>query len=284
MKRVFLALIPVVLMTTASLALPGLTPEPLKIFLPAPAVQPAAQVPAAQPASTPVTTTTAPVVAQAPAPPPPAPVQAPAPATQQSPPTEVAPQPVPLPQLVVDKTQLVEAMSFLVRATEQAKLSVTALDAGAQRANIQETINLLAGSADAHFRQVSQTTGNYPGTAALLSQSLQARETSEATYLAEIQKLSGEVAGAGGPGVPPNVITTLGTRGLRPEEQASQLIERALGQASQALAAASIAPESDLRAQEFGARFASEEATMLMEGVVKFLESALKIVQIAIDR
>lgn len=279
MKRVLLALIPVALMTTASLALPGLTPEPLKIFTPA--SQPVAQAPAA---STPIAT--APIVAQQSAPLPlkPQPKVVAQATDQQSSESTVVVQEVPLPQLVVDKTQLVEAMSFLVRATEQAKLSVTALDAQTQRIYIQETINLLAGSADAHFRQVTQTTGNYPGTAALLSQSLSARETSEATWLAENEKLSGEVAGAGGPAASPDVIKILGTRGLRPEEQASQLIERALGQATQALAVASLAPEADLRGQEVAAKFASEEATMVMEGVVKYLESALKIVQIAIDR
>jgi hypothetical protein len=282
MKRVLLALIPVALMTTASLALPGLTPEPLKIFTPA--SQPVAQAPAA---STPIAT--APVVAQQSAPIPlkPQPRVLAQSTDQQSSDSTVVVQEVPqvpLPQLVVDKTQLVEAMSFLVRATEQAKLSVTALDAQAQRIYIQETINLLAGSADAHFRQVTQTTGSYPGTAALLSQSLSARETSEATWLVEIEKLSGEVAGAGGPAASPDVIKILGTRGLRPEEQASQLIERAIGQAIQALAVASLAPEADLRGQEVAAKFASEEATMVMEGVVKYLESALKIVQIAIDR
>ncbi len=279
MKRVFLALIPVALMTTASLALPGLTPEPLKIFTPA--VQPLAQAPAL---STPITT--APVIAQSapvPAKPQPKVLAQSTQQTTQTPPPVV--QEVPLPQLVVDKTQLVEAMSFLVRATEQAKLSVTALDVEAQRAYIQEAINLLAGSADAHFRQIGQSTGSYPGAVALLSQSLQARETSEAAWLAEMQKFSGEVAGADTPAAAaPAVTTILGTRGLRPEEQASQLIERAIAQATMALAAATLPPDSDVRAQELGARFASEEATSIMESVVKFLESALKVVQIAIDR
>jgi len=276
MKRALLALIPVALMTTASLALPGLTPEPLKIFTPA--ALPLAQSPAAPSSST--TTTTAPVVAQQ---------SAPAQVVPQgemiaqaSDSTEVA-QEVPLPQLVVDKTQLVEAMSFLVRATEQAKLSVTALDAAAQRIYIQETINLLAGSGDVHFRQLVQSTGTYPGTVSLLSQALQAREDAESTWLAEIEKFSGEVAGAA-PATSPGVIKMLGTRGLRPEEQASQLLERALNQAVQALAVAQAKPENAIHGEEVAAKFASDEASAIMEGVAKLLETALKIVQIAIDR
>lgn len=277
MKRVLLALIPVALMASASLALPGLTPEPLKIFTTT--SQPVAQAPA----SSSTTTTTAPVVAQS------APAQSAtqgeelAQSTEESQQTELA-QEVPLPQLVVDKTQLVETMSFLVRATEQAKLSVTALDAEAQRIYIQETINLLAGSGDAHFRQLTQSTGTYPGAVSLLGQALQAREDTEATWLAAIETLSGEVAGSGSAATNPNVIKMLGTRGLRPEEQASQLLERALGQAVQALAVASAKPEAAIHGEEVAARFASDEASAIMEGVVKYLESALKIVQIAVDR
>lgn len=281
MKRALFALIPVALMTTASLALPGLTPEPLKIFTPA--SLPVAQAPAA-PSSTTTTTTVAPVVVQQNAP---AQVQPEGEIIAQasdSASTEVAQEvPLPLPQLVVDKTQLVEAMSFLVRATEQAKLSVTALDAAAQRVYIQETINLLAGSGDAHFRQLVQSTGTYPGTVSLLSQALQAREGAEATWLAEIEKLSGEVAGAA-PATSPGVIKMLGTRGLRPEEQASQLLERALRQAVQALAVAQVNPENVMQREEVAAKFASDEASAIMEGVARLLESALKIVQIAIDR
>lgn len=281
MKRVLLALIPVVLMTTASLALPGLTPEPLKIWTSASA--PVAQAPAA-----PSTSTIAPVIAPSAKSPFNGKILAQS-AAQQSQSSEVAQEapaaaPAPLPQLVVDKTQLVEAMSFLVRATEQAKLSVTALDAEAQRLYIQETINLIAGEGDAHFRLVTTSAGTYPGTVALLSQALQAREQSEATYLAEIQKLSGEVAGAGGAPTNPTVIPMLGTRGLRPEEQTSQLIERALIQAVQALAVAQAKPQAAIHGEEVASKFASEEATAIMEGVVRQLESALKIVQIAIDR
>ncbi len=278
MKRALLALIPVALMTTASLALPGLTPEPLKIF--STISQPVAQAPTAPSSST---TTTAPVVAQS------APDQNAsqgeelAQSTDEQQNAELAQQ-VPMPQLVVDKTQLVEAMSVLVRATEQAKLSVTALDAEAQRIYIQETINLLAGSGDAHFRQLTQSTGTYPGAVSQLDQALQAREDAEATWLAEIEKLSGEVAGAGSPATNPNVIKMLGTRGLRPEEQASQLLERALSQAVQALAVAQVKPEAAIHGEEVAAKFASDEASAIMEGVVKLLESALKIVQIAIDR
>ena len=268
MQRVFLALIPVMLLTTASLALPGLTPEPLKIFTPASAS--VAQAPA---------TSTAPVIAPSATTPFKGKVLA-----QSSEVAQETPVAAPLPQLVVDKTQLVEAMSFLVRATEQAKLSLTALDAQAQRLYIQETINLIAGEGDAHFRLVTTSAGTYPGTVALLSQALQAREQSEATYLAEIQRLSGEVAGAGGAATNPNVIPILGTRGLRPEEQTSQLIERALIQAVQALAVAKATPEAGGRGEEVAAKFASDEATAIMESVVRMLESALKIVQIAIDR
>lgn len=273
MQRVFLALIPVMLLTTASLALPGLTPEPLKIFTPASA--PVAQAPAPS---------TAPVIAPSAATPFKGRVLAQATQQQSSEVAQETPVAAPLPQLVVDKTQLVEAMSFLVRATEQAKLSLTALDAQAQRLYIQETINLIAGEGDAHFRLVTTSAGTYPGTVALLSQALQAREQSEATYLAEIQKLSGEVAGAGGAATNPNVIPMLGTRGLRPEEQTSQLIERALIQAVQALAVAQAKPEAGIYGKEADAKFASDEATAIMESVVKMLESALKIVQIAIDR
>ncbi|MGH2453733.1 MAG: hypothetical protein ACRDF5_08215 [bacterium] len=279
MKRALLALIPVALMTTASLALPGLTPEPLKIFTPS--ALPVAQAPAA-PSSTTTTTAAAPVVVQQSAPTQVQPEGEMIAQASDSASTEVA-QEVPLPQLVVNKTQLVEAMSFLVRATEQAKLSVTALDAAAQRVYIQETINLLAGSGDAHFRQLVQSTGTYPGTVSLLSQALQAREDAESTWLAEIEKLSGEVAGAA-PATSPGVIKMLGTRGLRPEEQASQLLERALHQAVQALAVAQAKPENAIQREEVAAKFASDEASAIMEGVARLLETALKIVQIAIDR
>lgn len=275
MKRLVLALIPVALMATASLALPDMTPEP------------SIQETAIQVAQAPDTATepgNPQVVAQ-----------------NQSPDqTEVAQASEqvaqePLPQLVVDRSPLLQALGVLLRATEQAKLAVTELDAGAQQRYIQETINLLAGSDDTNFRLVAVpgTANVYTGASSLLAQALVIREAAEVQYLVALQRYLGQQQTAtiaqAGPGSAPAgantlAVSTLGTKGLRPEEQANQLLARAIQQAVEALRMASEQPDVTSREDIALVNHASDQAAQLMESIVRMLESAMKIVQIAIDR
>jgi hypothetical protein len=276
MKRLVLALIPVALMATASLALPDMTPEP--------SIQETAAIQVAQAPHTATTPGNPQVVAQ-----------------NQSPDqTEVAQASEqvaqePLPQLVVDRSPLLQALGVLLRATEQAKLAVTELDADAQQRYIQETINLLAGSDDPNFRLMAApgTASVYTGASSLLAQALVIREAAEVQYLVALQRYLGQQQTAtiaqAGPGSAPAgantlAVSTLGTKGLRPEEQANQLLARAIQQAVDALRIASEQPEVTSREDVGLVNHASDQAAQLMESIVRMLESAMKIVQIAIDR
>lgn len=277
MKRLVLALIPVALMATASLALPDMTPEP--------SIQETAAIQVAQAPHTATTPGNPQVVAQN---------QSPdqtevAQASEQ----EVAQEP--LPQLVVDRSPLLQALGVLLRATEQAKLAVTELDADAQQRYIQETINLLAGSDDPNFRLVAApgTASVYTGASSLIAQALVIREAAEVRWVIALQRHLGQQQTAtiaqAGPGSAPAGASTfavsgLGTKGLRPEEQANQLLARAIRQAVEALRMASEQPEVTSREDVALVNHASDQAAQLMESIVRMLESAMKIVQIAIDR
>jgi len=279
MKRVLLALIPVALLASASLALPDLTPEPIEI-----ATSPndeAMQVAAAPAATAAVKTKT--YVAQSKTS-----VQT-RQVAQES--TEQA-QEQPLPEFVVDTTPLIQALADLDNAIEQAKLAVTALDPDAQQRYIQETVNLLGGSNDANFRLVghSGSAEAYKGAAPLLVQALVNRQAAEVQWIAAVerQQRQVELAQAGSSGAPPAapsstlVASVLGTGGMRPEEQANQLVTRALKAALEALRMAST--QESVRDEIAVINHVSDEAAAEMERIVRILESARKIVQIAISR
>lgn len=304
--RILLALIPVALLTTASLALTGLTQHPLQI-----ASMPTGEetIPTAQDAPPQVTTaTTAPSRTLAPqsgqAVNPDQPVQKTGTTTEQAQPAELPEEP--LPELIVDRTPLIQAMADLDRATEQAKLAVTALDAPSQQRYIQETINVLAGATDASFQLLiaGASADSYPGVRPLLIQARVTREAAEVQWIAAVQrqmeawaKQMTEIAQAGSSTVTLPVMPAastdlaaavgptgvLGTRGVRVEEQATELVARAIRQATEALRlvpvrSPSAAPEGEAVSQS------TDQASQIMEGVVRTLETAKKIVQIAIDR
>ncbi len=277
-RRLLLALIPVALLTTASLALTGAAQQPLRIAMMPTIEQSAEDVP---PHVMSAVTVPARVLT----------AQAGQPANQPAQPTDQqqaqpAEQEEPLPELVVDKTPLTQAMADIDRALEQAKLSVTSLDS--QQRYIQETINLLAGSADAGFRLTSGASAeSYKGVRPLLIQARVTREAAEVQWIAAVQrqvearaKKLAELVQAGNPDgtVPaPQPATldlsatvgptgVLGTRGVRVEEQATELVSRAIRLSTEALN-----PNAD-------------EATLIMGKVVRMLETAKKIIQIAIDR
>ncbi len=300
MKRVMLALIPVALLATASLAITGIYDEPWL--------------------------TAQSTTYQAPAPesvkPAPAPIVPPA-VTEQQKPTAPAPAPEeqtvqqeeqvaqateepeePLPTLVVDKTPLNQAMFDLDQALNQAKLAVTSLDADSQQRYIQETVNYLAGPADPNFRLMAGTADTYKGVRELLIQARVTREAAEVQWIAAVQaqveakaKRLAELAQAGdGTNVPqservdvmawlgPNGV--LGTRTMRPEDQASELVARAIKQLTEARHAAANRPQGSIGDGDFGSTNyqASSDAMQVMESIVRQLEAAKKIVQIAIDR
>lgn len=276
MKRLVLALIPVALMATASLALPDMTPEP--------SIQETAAIQVAQAPHTATTPGNPQVVAQNQSP-------------DQTEVAQVSEQVAqePLPQLVVDRSPLLQALGVLLRATEQAKLAVTELDAGAQQRYIQEAINLLAGSDDPNFRLVAApgTASVYTGASSLIAQALVIREAAEVQYLVALQRHLGQqqtatiaqvAPGSAPAGANTLAVSTLGTKGLRPEEQANQLLARAIQQAVEALRMASEQPEVTSREDVALVNHASDQAAQLMESIVRMLESAMKIVQIAIDR
>lgn len=304
-RRVLLALIPVALLSTASLALSGLAPlsltsteEPQEEPARTEEVRPP-RFPPAAPVAVPDTETGAPErVAQA--------TQQ---ATQEDPDAELARiAEEPLPELVVDKTALTQAMAELNRAAEQAKLAVTALDADAQQRYIQEAINLLAGSGDAAFGPVTPgaSAAAYPGVRPLLIEARVVREAAEVQWIAAVQrqlearsKRLAEIAQAGAgdgtvpPPPPPSLdlnaavgpTGVLGTRGVRPEEQASELVRQAIRQAAEALRMVPpVQHESVSEAGPVVTNSASDQATQAMEWVVRLLESARKIVQIAVER
>ena len=301
-QRIVLALIPVALLATVSLALSGAPGSPF-----APAATPVEE-PSAEAAPPPSTTATGGIpktlVAQADDDPAARPdgliVQAPQNVAQA--PIDIPDEPLPV--LVVDKTPLTRALADLERAVEQAKLAVTALDSEGQTRYIQETINLLAGFADPAFRAVTAnaTTDTYKGVRPQLVEARVVREAAEVQWIAAVQrqmearsKKLAEIAQAGGNGgtvtLPPATVDlsatvgptgVLGTRGVRPEEQALEVVSRAIRQATEALGTipAKQAGVGENAVVDHG----SEQATSVMESVVRQLEAAKKIIQIAIDR
>ncbi|MDR7454639.1 MAG: hypothetical protein QN137_09215, partial [Armatimonadota bacterium] len=227
-------------------------------------------------------------------------------------PAELAPlvleAPEPLPELVVDKTALKAAQAELDLALEHARLAVTALDAASQSRYIQEAINRLAGFNDPAFRATNGSTSaeTYRGVRPLLIEARVVREAAEVQWIAAAQaqvearaRRMAQVAQAGGdvqvpaPAAPVTIDLAqtvgphgvLGTRGVRVEEQATDLVSRAIRQASEALRTIPQAPAAGGGAAESGPSASySDQATSQMEWVVKMLESAKKIVAIALER
>jgi hypothetical protein len=306
MKRVLLALIPVALLATASLAFTHVIDSPYFTTTVTTSEDstrtssPAAAAPRV-PSSVAVESKT--ITAQAP-------TQQPAPSEQTTQPAVVAEedQIEPLPELVVDKTPLTSAMIDLDKAIQQAKLSVTALDAASQSRYIQETLNLLAGREEPNFRLTAQSDPNgttYRGVSPLLVEARVKREAAEVQWIAAVQaqlearsKKLAELAQAGQPeGTVPQPATptldlsatvgptgVLGTRGMRPEEQANDLIARAVKQAIEALKFSTPVRGQNVSDGDVQSSYASDDATRVMESLVRTLETAKKIVQIAIDR
>lgn len=298
-KRTLLALIPIAILTTAGLALTGVTQLPVK-FVSTPAEEEAVVPPASttDPAQVPQVT----LVAQSQ---PPAQPDQTAQATEQAQAAEE-----PLPVLVVDKTALAKAMVDIDRAAAQAKLAVTALDADAQQRYIQETINLLAGSADPLFQRLAQAGSgdDYKGVRPLLVEARVVREAAEVQWIAAVQRQievrvrrQAELTAQAGSGtsVTPQPAPAsaaaemaavvgptgvLGTRGMRPEEQAADLVSRAIRQASEALRAIASRPAGSFQDGTMEVNHASDEAAQTMDAVVRMLDSARKIIQIAADR
>jgi hypothetical protein len=301
-QRVLLALIPVALLATVSLALSGAPPAPI----------PPATTPVAQPSEE---------AAPAPDPVPPSRIRRTLVARADDDVTArpdgvivQAPQDVaqgsadlpdePLPVLVVDTAPLGRALVDLERAAEQAKLAVTALDPEGQTRYIQESINLLAGFADPAFRAVTAnaTAETYKGVRPQLIEARVLREAAEVQWIAAVQrqlearsKRLAEIAQATGTGgtvtLPPATADlsaivgptgVLGTRGVRPEEQALEVVNRAIRQAIEALRTVPAKPSeiSETAAADHG----TAQAASIMESVVKHLETAKKIIQIAINR
>jgi hypothetical protein len=178
---------------------------------------------------------------------------------------------------VVDNTPLQQAMAEIDLAIEHAKLSVTALDGGSQSKHIQETINHLVGSEGS------------AGVSTLLTQARVNREAAETQWIAALQRrveasnqAATQVAQSGTsaegtvqpPAQPfdlagslgPNAI--LGSRGVRVEEQASEVVGQAIKRAQEALRMTG----------------RPDEAALMMQSVVSRLEVAKKIIQIALDR
>jgi hypothetical protein len=300
-QRIALALIPVGLLTTASLAWSVLnkppfhvaaTPAEEAVVTPAPVAAP--EAPAQRPART--------IVAQA--------QPAPQPESEVVQTEEQPAQPFeleaaePLPELVVDKSALIAAQAELDRALEQAKLAVTALDASTQSRYVQEAINRLAGFSDPAFRATNgiASTETYRGVRPLLIEARVVREAAEVQWIAAVQaqmearaRRLAEVAQAHGNvqvTMPPATVDlsqtvgpsgVLGTRGVRVEEQATELVSRAIRQAAEALR---MVPASSANGggPEGAQPQYSDQASSQMEWVVKMLESAKKIVTIALER
>ena len=307
MKRVLLALIPVALLATASLAFTHVIDAPYftttltssEDATRTPSTADAPRVPS------PVAVESKTITAQAP-------TQQPAPTDQATQPAVVAEeteQVEPLPELVVDKTPLTSALIDLDKAIQQAKLSVTAVDAASQSRYIQETLNLVAGREEPNFRLTAQYDPNgttYRGVSPLLVEARVKREAAEVQWIAAVQaqlearsKKLAELAQAGhGNGTVPQPQApvldlsaavgptgVLGTRGIRPEEQANDLISRAIKQAIEAMRfSGAVRPSGSVSDGDVQHAYASDDATRVMESLVRTLETAKKIVQIAIDR
>lgn len=307
MKRVLLALIPVALLATASLAFTNVIDDPYftttltssEDATPPSSTAAAPQVPSSVAVESKTTTAQAPT-------------QQPAPSDQATQPAVVAEeteQVEPLPELVVDKTPLTSALIDLDKAIQQAKLSVTAVDATSQIRYIQESLNLIAGREEPNFRLTAQSDPNgatYRGVSPLLVEARVKREAAEVQWIAAVQsqleahsKKLAELAQAGQtdgtvpqPQAPVLDLSAtvgptgvLGTRGMRPEEQANDLINRAIKQAIEAMRFSSaVRPSGSVSDGDVQHAYASDDATRVMESVVRTLETAKKIVQIAIDR
>lgn len=306
MKRVLLALIPVALLATASLAFTNVIDDPYftttitssEDTTPPSSTAAAPQVPSSVAVESKTTTAQAPT-------------QQPAPSDQATQPAVVAEETVaePLPELVVDKTPLTSALIDLDKAIQQAKLSVTAVDAASQIRYIQESLNLIAGREEPNFRLTAQSDPNgttYRGVSPLLVEARVKREAAEVQWIAAVQsqleahsKKLAELAQAGQtdgtvpqPQAPVLDLSAtvgptgvLGTRGMRPEEQANDLINRAIKQAIEAMRFSSaVRPSGSVSDGDVQHAYASDDATRVMESVVRALETAKKIVQIAIDR
>ncbi len=287
MKRIVLALVPVVLLATASLATPAWEEErviaPVDVSTPPPVTEGFEAT--APPATTP------PIAQYDPATPPAAPpAQTPEqPQTVQPAPAAPAVVPESIP-LVVDKSQLVEAMALLTQASEHAALAVDASSAEAQREHIQEVITILTGASaesaapgatEAANEESTETMVASAGVSSLLEQARATREVAEAQWEQTLQQTY-----VAGPGTAPTP-TAFGTVDLRPEDQAKLLVDRALLQAVQAIGLTSTPAAgtySVSRENDAGALGVSEEATATMESVVRTLKAAMQIVQIALDR
>jgi hypothetical protein len=200
----------------------------------------------------------------------------------------------PMPELVVDKTPLTQATAELGRAIEQVKLAQTALEGQSQARHLQEAVNLLGGFKDPAFSATPLTTNaeGYKGVSPLLVEARVVREAAEVQWIAAVQqrlearsKRLAEIAQAGntaGGAVPqpqqpqPTLdlaqtvgqAGVLGTRGVRPEEQANDMIRRAIRQAQ------AIAREAASTGQ----------VTDGPDSILRTLEAAMKIVQIAAGR
>jgi hypothetical protein len=299
LQRVLLALIPVALLSTGSLAFSRLvTPTPMGAPTAIDSVAPVATEEAAPPRFS-RSTNDQTLVAQAPQ----------QPQTQTSEQTAAAEEEQhqktmkeiqeiaeePMPELVVDKTQLTQAMTELGRAIEQVKLAQTALDGQSQARHLQEAINLLGGFKDPAYSATPLTNNgqSYQGVSPLLIEARVVREAAEVQWIAAVQqrlearsKRLAEIAQAGNsaagtvpqpeqPAQPTLDLSqtvgqagVLGTRGVRPEEQANEMVRRAIRQAG---------------------TFANEAASTgsVSDGpdsILRTLEAAMKIIQIAANR
>lgn len=293
-KRTLLALVPIAILATGALALSGLThfPAPTATDAEEETVQVTAVTPSSeedQPKKTLVVqkTTSEPTEQIA----------------QQA--DQAAPDDEPLPELVVDRSALTQAAADVERAIAQVKLAVTALDADAQTRYIQETINILAGAGDPAYRPVA---GNgHRGVRPLLVEARVVREAAEVQWVAAVQRqleararkqaeLTAQAGAAGGPvqPAPPSGASeiasivgstgVLGTRGMRPEEQAADLVSRALRQSVEALGTIASRPTASPMESNYDANHASDQAVQTMESVLRTLDSVKKIIRIALDR
>lgn len=297
LHRIALALIPVGLLTGVSLAFSAMN-KPVMVASTPPAEESVVTAPTLLPPAAPTEEKAKPPLAE---PTPESDVIAQTDEQQPAVIEEIAEEP--LPELTLDRTPLYHAMADLDRAMEQAKLAVTALDGDAQARYVQETINVLGGYADPAFRTTAAASPEmYKGVRPLLIEARVVREAAEVQWIAAVQqqlearaKRLAEIAQAGRAiniPVPPASIDlsatvgpagVLGTRGVRPEEQALEIVSRTIRQSTDALrtipqAGATINAETD------GTSRASDQATSVMEHVVRQLETARKIIQIAIDR
>ena len=296
-QRVLLALIPVALLTTGSMAFSRLvTPPPTVSPTATEAVTPAPSEEAAPPRYT-RSTNDQTLVAQAQQQTQTSSDQTAQAEDEQHKKTMAEIQQIaeePMPELVVDKTPLTKAMTELGRAIDQIKLAQTALDGQSQERYLQEAINLLGGFKDPAFSATSSTTNgeSYMGVSALLVEARVVREAAEVQWVAAVQqrlearsKRLAEIAqaanSAGGVVSQPEqaqpttdlaqtvgAAGVLGTRGVRPEEQASDIVRRAIRQAGTfAREAASTGNVSDGP-----------------DSILRTLDAAMKIIQIAANR